>query len=518
MSSIGPFAPTGVGRPSLMNALSGARGQLDDLLIQLSTGKVSDSYAGLGAGASTSLAMRARLSAIDAYQSTAATVNTRISLMSQSLTRLDNIGAEYKLTDPNEFLLTSGSVTIAQSQAAVDLKEAIAALNLDVGGRFMFSGRATDAKPVIAAEAMLADAGDQAGLRTVISERKLADLGADGRGRLAVSAAAGGAFTVSQTGAGPFGFRISSLNSTLTGGVASGPAGDPPSITLGVTGTPLAGETARIGLTLPDGSTEEIALTVKSAEDTSALAEGEFRVGATPAETAANMQAAFDGALRTRASTALVASSAMQAGEEFFNVAPGGEPARVAGFDGTYATDAERVAALQSATSLDATDTRSRTVSWYVGDAGSDDPRKTAAARIDDGVSVAYGARADEDGPRRVVQTLAVFSAVTFSADDPDARARYSELAGRVVSTLGSTKTTTDIKAMTVDLAVASNAIKSAGERQTTAKDMAKTAISGVEDISKEEVSLKILSLQTQLQASYQVTASLSQLSLVNFI
>ena len=269
---------------------------------------------------------------------------------------------------------------------------------------------------------------------------------------------------------------------------------------------------------MPDGSTEEITLTVKSPDDASALAEGEFRAGATPEETAANMQAAFDGALKTRASTALVASSAMQAGEEFFNVPAGAEPARVAGFDGTYATDAERVAALQSATALDATDTRERTVSWYVGDDGSDDPRKTAAAKIDDGVSVAYGARADEDGPRRVIQTLAVFSAVTFSADDPDAKGRYSELAGRVVSTLGSVDTTNDIKSMTVDLAVASTAIKSAGERHTAAKDMAQDAISGVEDVSKEEVSLKILSLQTQLQASYQVTANLSQLSLVNFL
>ena len=518
MSSIGPYAPTGIGRPSLTQALSNSRSQLDDLLLQLSTGKVSDDYAGLGSGASTSLAMRARLSTIDAYQSTAATVNTRINLMSQSLTRLDGIGAEYKLTDPNEFLLTTGSVTIAQSQAAVDLKEAIAALNLDVGGRFMFSGRATDTQPVISAEAMLADDGDKAGLRTIIAERKLADLGADGRGRLSVSDAAGGTFTVSETGAGPFGFKISSLNSTLTGGVATGPAGDPPSVTLGVTGEPLPGENVRVGLTLPDGSTEEITLTVKSPDDSSALAEGEFRAGATPEETAANMQAAFDGALKTRASTALVASSAMQAGEEFFNVPAGAEPARVAGFDGTYATDAERVAALQSATALDATDTRERTVSWYVGDDGSDDPRKTAAAKIDDGVSVAYGARADEDGPRRVIQTLAVFSAVTFSADDPDAKGRYSELAGRVVSTLGSVDTTNDIKSMTVDLAVASTAIKSAGERHTAAKDMAQDAISGVEDVSKEEVSLKILSLQTQLQASYQVTANLSQLSLVNFL
>lgn len=518
MSSIGPFSPSGVGRPSLMTALANTRGALDDMLLQLATGKASQSYSGLGAGASTSLAMKARIAAVESYQATGATVKTRIDLMAQTLTRLDDIGAEYKLTDPNEFMLTTGSVTIAQSQAAVDLKEAIAALNLDVGGRFLFSGRATDVKPVIPAEAMLADDGDKAGLRTVIAERKLADLGADGMGRLALSDVSARRFTLSETGAGPFGFKIASLTSTLTGGVASGPAGDPPSITLGLDGQPQAGETVRIGLKLPDGTTEEITLTVKSADDATALAEGEFRLGANPAETTANMQAALGGAIETRGKTALVAASAMQAGEEFFNVAPGAEPARVAGFDRTFATEAERIAALQSATGLDATGTAARTVSWYVGENAADDPRKTAAAKIEDGVSVAYGARANEDGPRRIVQNLAVFSAMTFSADDAEGRARYSELAGRVGASLGAPATTDDIKSVTVDLALASTSIKSAGERHKVALDMAKDAVSSVEDVSKEEVSLKILALQTQLQASYQVTANLSQLSLVNFL
>lgn len=518
MTSIGPYATSGAGQPSLMRALSQSRNTLDSLTLQLATGKASTTYAGLGDGASTSIAMRGKLAQIASYQATSATVNTRVSVMATTLTRLDDLGAEYKTINPSEYNLTSGSVTIAQSQAAVDLKEAIAALNLDVGGRYLFSGRSTDVKPVISAEAMLADDSDKAGLRTVISERKAADLGADGRGRLSVSATAGGAFTVAETGAGPFGFKITSLTSDMTGATASGPTGTPQAITLGVTGTPEVGQTVRVGLTLPDGSTEEIALTAKAADDASGLNEGEFRIGATPDETAANMRAAFDAALKTTASTDLVAASAMQAGEEFFATEPGAEPARVAGFDGTYASDAERIAALQSATSLDTTGTADKTVSWYQGENASDDPRKTAAARIDDGVSVAYGARANEDGPRKIVQTLAVFSAVTFSSDDPDAKARYAALANRTVSQAGDASTTADIQSMAVDLAQNSTVIKATGERHKATSDLAETAISGVEDVSKEEVAARILSLQTQLQASYQVTASLSQLSLVNFL
>ncbi|MFC3691711.1 hypothetical protein [Chenggangzhangella methanolivorans] len=518
MTSIGPYAASGIGRPSLTRALADINSNLDSLSVQLATGKASQSYAGLGDGAATSLAMRSKLGQIASYQSVNATVNTRVSLMNTTLERLDDLAAEYKLTDPNEFMLTSGSVTIAQSQAAVDLKEAIAALNLDVGGRYAFSGRSTDVKPVISAEAMLADDGQKAGLRTVISERKLADLGADGRGRLSVSAASGGSFSVSETGAGPFGFKITSLSSSMTNGVASGPTGTPPAVTLGFTGQPNVGDQARVGLTMPDGTTTEITLSAKGADDSSALQRGEFRIGATPEETAANMQAAFDGALKTAASTELTSASAMQAGTEFFDVAPGAEPSRVAGFDGTYASDAERIAALQSATSLDSTGTADKTVAWYVGDDAAGDPRLTAAAKIDDGISVAYGARANEDGPRRVVQTLAVFSAMTFSADDADAKGRYAALATRTVSTLGDAKASSDIQTMAVDLAQVSTSIKAANTRHSASKTMAENLISNVEDVSKEEVAAKILSLQNQLQASYQVAANLSQLSLVNFL
>ncbi len=518
MSSIGPYAAGGYYKPSLASALSSSRSQLDDLLVQLSTGKKSQDYAGLGDGAATSLAMRAKISALDSYTANNATVKTRVGLMSKTVERLDDIAAEYKTLDPNEYMLTSGSMTIAQNQAAIDLKEAIAALNVDVNGRYLFSGRATDTKPVISSEAMLSDEGDKAGLRTVIAERKLADLGADGRGRIDVSAVSGSTFTARQEASGPFGFKISSVSSTLKNGVASGPTGASNRITLGVTGATEAGGQIRVGLTLPDGTTKEITLTAKAADDEAGLQDGEFRIGATAQETAANMQAAFDSELKSAAGTDLVAASAMQAGEEFFNTPAGTEPARVGGFDGTYATDAQRIAALQNASSLDTTGTASKTVSWYVGEKAADDPRKTAAAEVDQGVTVGYGARADETGTRRVVQTLAVFSAMSFSAADADGQARYAALANRVGATLGATDTTQNLQSISVDLASTAGAIKSADDRHSATRQVAETAIGSVEDASKEEVAAKILALQTQLQASYQVTANLSQLSLVNFL
>lgn len=518
MTSIGPYSSVGVGRPSLARTQSELRSQLDDLTQQLSTGKKSTTYAGLGAGGAVSLSMRARLASAESYQATGATVGVRVNLMATALTGLENLGAQYKTIDANSFDLTTAGLTVDQSQAAADLQEAIAQLNTEVGGRYLFSGRSTDVKPVLTADAIMNDDGDKAGLKTVIAERKLADLGADGRGRLDVSDAAGGTFTVAQEASGPFGFKLSSASSTLTGGVAEGPTGDPATLTLGATGTPKEGETVAIGLTLPDGTTENLTLTAREVASDDALQAGEFRIGATPEETAANMRAAFDASLKTLASTSLTAASAVEAGEAFFDTAAGAEPARVAGFDGAYASDAERMAALQNASALTTTGTAEKTVSWYQGENAGDDPRRTATAAVDDGVTVAYGARANEDGPATIIRNLAVFSAMSFSPADGDAKARYAALASRTANGMGATETTSAIKTIAVDLASANTSIKAADDRHDATKALAESAISGVENVSKEEVTLKILSLQTSLQASYQVTATLKQLSLLNFL
>ncbi|MFC7051869.1 flagellin [Hansschlegelia quercus] len=644
MSSIGPYTSIAGFTPSLARALQKSQDSLDDLSMQYASGKISQSYAGLGAGRSTSLAMRAALSSIASYQQTAATVTTRVNLMNASVTRLNDLAGEYATIDSGGFQLTSSGLTVAQSQAETDLTDAIAQLNNQVGGRYLFSGRSTTTKPVLTADQIMADSGSKSGLRTVIDQRKLADVGANGLGRINVSGVTGSTFNVTEQASGPFGFKISSLNSTLSNGVANGPtatppsvtlgltgqptaggqtkvgvqlpdgsaqtitltavaaystppvsgefllgatpedtatnmqtafgdalgalgvagnggiqvstsddglsfkvseqaSGDggvkltsanstldtgvatgptaaiPPSITLGLTGQPLAGENVRVGLTLPDGSTEEIKLTAIAATSTSEPQAGEFRIGATQEETAQNMQAAFGASLRKLADTSLVAASAIQAGNEFFDSPAAGQgPGRVGGFDGTYATDADRVAALQNATSLDTSDTTDKTVAWYQGDNSSSDARKTAAATISDGVSVSYGAQANENGLRDVVKSLAVFSSMTFSSSDTNANERYAALTNRISSNLGSAETTKAIQTISADLSTTTTSIKSAGDRATAAKAMAEDTLSDVEDADKTEVAVKLSALQSQLEASYSIVAALKDLSLVNFL
>ncbi|NEK64803.1 MAG: hypothetical protein G3W67_20900, partial [Xanthomonas perforans] len=51
-----------------------------------------------------------------------------------------------------------------------------------------------------------------------------------------------------------------------------------------------------------------------------------------------------------------------------------------------------------------------------------------------------------------------------------------------------------------------------------TTKATLQDSLDGVDTVSTEEVAAKLLSLQTQLQASYKVTSILSEMSLVNYL
>src|SRR4029077_14160104 len=127
-----------------------------------------------------------------------------------------------------------------------------------------------------------------------------------------------------------------------------------------------------------------------------------------------NLQAALTQGLGTLANTQLVAASAVQAGNDFFNTDATHPPQRAGGPPFATAT-----------TLVDGT---ANTVAWYTGDDATDDPRSTALARADQSLTVSYGARANEQGLRVAVQNLAVFAAVQFSGADPNGQEQYNSL------------------------------------------------------------------------------------------
>jgi flagellar hook-associated protein 3 FlgL len=172
---------------------------------------------------------------------------------------------------------------------------------------------------------------------------------------------------------------------------------------------------------------------------------------------------------------------------------------------------------LSSATSQ-VSGTPANTISWYTGEAGQGSARATATARVDQSVTVQYGARANETAIRSQLQTLAVFAAVTTSTTNPNAALQVQALSQRVAQNLAPQPGKQTIQDIQSDLATAQLTMKDATARQTQAQGMLQGIVDQAENVSPDQVASQILALQTSLQASYQTTAMLSQLTLTKYL
>lgn len=162
--------------------------------------------------------------------------------------------------------------------------------------------------------------------------------------------------------------------------------------------------------------------------------------------------------------------------------------------------------------------TSANTISWYTGEVGTDSPRGTAVARIDQSITVQYGARANEQALRYQLQNIAVYSAVTTNANNPNSKAQVNALQQRIAANLAPQTGQQSIQDMQAQFAGVQNAIKASTDRQIQLKGMAQTMLDQIEGISQDEVATKILALQTSLQASYQTTSMLYQTTLTKFL
>ncbi|WP_441237222.1 flagellar protein [Bradyrhizobium sp. 930_D9_N1_4] len=605
--------------------------QLTDLSTQLSTGKLSQTYSGMGTNEGFAIAGRSQLSNIAAYGDTITNVNVNINLANtalQSLTTIRNTTQTGSASTAQN--LNVNGQTVAQNTAAAQFGSMVGVLNTQAGNRYLFSGTAFNTQPVANAGDIINGTTTQAGFKTVMAERQAADLGANGMGRLVQTQPTPSSVQVSEDVAGsPFGLKIAAVSSTLTGATVTGPSGSPVSFSVDLNGTnPSNGDKLSIQFTLPDGTTEQIDLTASSATPTPL---GSFAIDASvpvnPDNTAANLNTALNTAITKLANTSLVAASAITAGDNFFNTAssaigtpvnnqattpapitgattlagaspsdsisPGfvagdsitvngttltfvasgatgnqlnvgdsiqtlmskidaitgtSKPSTIHGGSITINTDdaaslnittsntgalsalgfsATPVTATQpplrvgsspasSATSL--VNGSANTVKWYTGNDGPGSPRSTAVARVDDSVTVQYGAQANEDAIRKQLQAIAVFGTFSTSPTSQYSGGQVTALSLRTTQALTSQPGQQKIEDIQTDLAMSQNTMKDASTRQTQAKAQLQSIIDQAESASPDQVASEILSLQNALQASYQVTSNLSQLSLVKFL
>ena len=615
------------GSSSLSQSLLNLNSQLTNLQSQLTTGKKSTSYAGMGVNEGFAIAARSRLANISAFSDTMSNITTNINIANTALQGMADIGttAGNSANSASQSLNSTGQ-TIAQQLSTSQLSSMLGILNMQAGDRYLFSGSAINTPAVTTADAILNGTTLQAGLKTLISQRQQADLGASGLGRVVITSPTATSVQVAEDVAGsPFGLKMSAISSTLTGSTVTGPTGSPPAISVDLGATnPNDGDQVSFEFKLPDGTKESIQLKASSATPQPV---GTFAIGATSAVTAANLNAALTTAIGKLANTSLVAASAITASDNFFNwsgTTTGGVannkaavPAPITGatlLSGAAATDSLStnfaagdtitvngtpitfVASGATGNQLNVTDsvqtlltkidsitgttnpstisggaitlhggsdanltvtssntaafaglgfaatvtatpaplrvggsplsaattlvagTAANTIYWYTGESGTGSARATATSRIDESVAVQYGARANEVAIRSELQTIAVFAAVTTSQTNPNAAGQVAALSERVVQNLSVHPGQQTIQNIQSDLATAQATMKDATARQKQTGAMLQSIIDQAESISPDQVASQILALQTSLQASYQTTAMLSQLTLTRYL
>jgi flagellar hook-associated protein 3 FlgL len=612
-------------------AILNLNNQMTNLSTQLATGEKSTSYAGMGSNEGFAIAARSQLANISAFSDTISNVGTQISAANTALQALSSIGSQVQsAAAATPTTLDSTGQTIGQENASAQLASMVGILNTPAGDRYMFSGTATGTPATVPVDEMLNGTATQAGLKTLIAERAQAD-GTTGTGRLTITqptptppATTTSTVNVAEDAAGsPFGLKLSTVTSTLTGATVTGPSGSPEgiSVTLGAT-NPNPGDQISLTFKQPDGTTASVQLT---ASTSSPPPSGSFTIGATPAATAANLNTALNTAIGTVANTTLVAASAIAAGNDFFDtsstatannvvtnqagtaitgatalsgtsgdsLSPGfaaGDTITVNGTPITFVasgatgnevnvTDSVQTllskidsitgtstpstvdggkveintddaaslsitsnppAALQalgftnstvtapqpplrvsgsplsSATSL--VNGSANTVSWYTGNSGPGSALSSATAQIDSGITIQYGAQANESAIRSQLQSLAVYSAFTTSPTGTNSAAQIAALGQSIATNLTPQPGQQTIEEIQSQFAAAQTVMTDTSARQAQSQTMLQNMVTNTETVSTQTVASEILALQTDLQASYQTTSMLSQLTLTKYL
>ncbi|MFO1109836.1 MAG: flagellar protein [Bradyrhizobium sp.] len=158
------------------------------------------------------------------------------------------------------------------------------------------------------------------------------------------------------------------------------------------------------------------------------------------------------------------------------------------------------------------------TVAWYTGEAGSGPARASSTARVDQTSTIQFGVRANEQAIRTALQAVAAFAAVTISPTSANATTVATALNQRVAGTLTPTGRQQSLADIETDLASAQVAMKDISARQGQSQVMLQSLVDQSETVSSDQVATELLALQTRLQASYQTTSMLSQLSLLKFL
>jgi len=137
----------------------------------------------------------------------------------------------------------------------------------------------------------------------------------------------------------------------------------------------------------------------------------------------------------------------------------------------------------------------------------------TLTARLDRGYQIDYGVRADDPALRQTLQGLYMLAAVPSGSTSDDA---FTAWQGQALDHLNNGfQGVIDLAA---EVGYKQSAVADADTRHDSTLTQLNTQIVNLEQADPYETSAKLSQLQNQLEATFQVTARMSQLSLTNFL
>lgn len=149
VATVGTFAQNEI----LRSRMRETQAEFNALQVQVSSGKKSDSYSGLGEGARLSLSLRQTKTSTETFIRSNAATDVRMQQMQTVMDRIKDLTNDMKITAYSGVSSAStpagqGNFTI-RTAARGTLAEIVQLLNSQVDGYYLFAGRSTDAPPML---------------------------------------------------------------------------------------------------------------------------------------------------------------------------------------------------------------------------------------------------------------------------------------------------------------------------------------------------------------------------------
>lgn len=221
-----PFAAGYGVRGSLLAQSAQVRDRLDTLTRQAGNGRVSDTYAGLGGGAATSLSLRPALTRIAAWQDNIAALEGRLQATQSSLSAISAIAADFRASTANLNGLSLTQVDSVAAGARDALRQVAGLLNARNGDQYVFAGQDSANPPIPQGEAILASG--------FVTEIATAVAGLGTNGAAATIAATLATASSNAPGTSPFSTALSQPASALAALRATAPVGEQSTISVGI--------------------------------------------------------------------------------------------------------------------------------------------------------------------------------------------------------------------------------------------------------------------------------------------